>query len=289
MSKMIKINTRAKKVAAGRGDVIVRQPTGREAWTEESFLFSLFFVFYGRLMLDVCVMFRQNPPSRQFSARESAAFRHGVLHPEARPGRTALMWFRICILVAVSVPSTASWARDIYVNNSLGDDRNDGSAAVVAGVRIGPYRTLSRALAATHTGDRVHVANTGEPYRESITLQGARQSGFPDAPFELVGNGAMLDGSQPVPPDAWSYVEGNLFRFRPPKTAFQMLYLDGKPVRRREAWSPDDLGISNRSNGVSTSSTSIFVARRTGNRSPMPCLVQECRLASHCTRCGTSL
>ena len=42
--------------------------------TEKSFLFFLFFVFYGPLMLDVCVVFRQNPPSRQFSARESAAF-----------------------------------------------------------------------------------------------------------------------------------------------------------------------------------------------------------------------
>ena len=152
------------------------------------------------------------------------------------------MWFRICILVAVSVPATAGWARDIYVNNAMGDDRNDGSAADVVGNRSGPYRTLSRALLATRTGDRVHVANTGQPYRESITLQGARQSGFPDAPFELVGNGAVLDGSQPVPPDAWSFVEGNLFRFQPPKTAFQMLYLDGKPVRRREARSPDDLG-----------------------------------------------
>jgi hypothetical protein len=152
------------------------------------------------------------------------------------------MWFRICILVAVSVPATAGWSRDIYVNNVMGDDRNDGSAADVVGNRIGPYRTLSRALRATRTGDRVHVANTGQPYRESITLQGARQSGFPDAPFELVGNGAVLDGTQPVPPDAWSYVEGNLFRFQPPKTAFQMLYLEGKPVRRREARSLDDLG-----------------------------------------------
>ena len=37
-------------------------------------------------------------------------------------------------------------------------------------------------------------------------------------------------------------MEGHLFRFRPPKTAFQVLYLDGKPTRRREIGSTDELG-----------------------------------------------
>ena len=67
------------------------------------------------------------------------------------------MWFRICILVAVSVPATGSWARDIYVNNVMGDDRNDGSAAV-RGRRS--HRALSDAFASAcarrATGDRVH-------------------------------------------------------------------------------------------------------------------------------------
>ncbi|MHB8953057.1 MAG: right-handed parallel beta-helix repeat-containing protein [Pirellulaceae bacterium] len=152
------------------------------------------------------------------------------------------MWVRHCILVVLCLPATTSWARDIYVDNVIGDDRNDGSAVVALGARVGPYRTLTRALAATLKGDRVIVANTGESYRESLTLQGARQSGYPDAPFELVGNGAVLDGSQPVPPDEWSYVEGHLFRFRPPKSSFQVLYLDGKPARRREVRSPDEMG-----------------------------------------------
>ncbi|MHB8972400.1 MAG: right-handed parallel beta-helix repeat-containing protein [Pirellulaceae bacterium] len=155
------------------------------------------------------------------------------------------MWVRICMVVALSIipsiPAATLWARDIYVNNVMGDDRFDGGTAVASGDRIGPYRTLTRALAATRKGDRVIVANTVEPYRESITLQGARQSGYPEAPFELIGNGAVLEGSQPVPPDAWGYVDSNLFRFRPPKTAFQVLYMDGKPARRREIGTSDEL------------------------------------------------
>ena len=122
---------------------------------------------------------------------------------------------------------------------------------------------------------------------ESITLQGARQSGFPDAPFELVGNGAVLDGSLPVPPDAWSYVEGNLFRFRPPKTAFQMLYLDGKPARRREARSPDDLGHLQPLEWCLYQQHVYF--RGEANRQPQSYAMslRECRSVSPCTKCGT--
>ena len=37
-----------------------------------------------------------------------------------------------------------------------------------------------------------------------------------------------------MPADDWSFVAGNVFRFRPPKMSFQVLYLDGKPARRRD-------------------------------------------------------
>ena len=124
-------------------------------------------------------------------------------------------------------------ARDIYVNNMVGDDANDGSAPAAAGDRIGPYRTITRALKAAGKGDRVILAKTDEVYRESITLQGADQSGWPQEPFELNGNGAVLDGTLPVPADAWSHYEGQVFRYRPPKTSFQLLYLDNRPAQRR--------------------------------------------------------
>jgi hypothetical protein len=151
------------------------------------------------------------------------------------------MWVRICIFMICCVAATHGWARDIYVNNVAGNDRYDGNAPAAEGDFIGPYRTLTRALKATVKGDRLIVANTGEAYRECITLQGARQSGYPDAPFELVGNGAILDGSERVSPDDWSFVAGGIFRFRPPKTSFQVLYLDGKPAQRRDIRAPAEL------------------------------------------------
>jgi hypothetical protein len=151
------------------------------------------------------------------------------------------MWVRISIILICCAAATRGWTRDIFVNNVAGDDRFDGSSPIAEGDRVGPYRTLVRALKTTAKGDRLIVANTGQAYRECITLQGARQSGYPDAPFELVGNGAVLDGSERVLPDDWSFVGGNVFRFRPLRMSFQVLYLDGKPARRREVRVPADL------------------------------------------------
>ncbi len=152
------------------------------------------------------------------------------------------MRLRRHLIIAVSlVFVTPGWARDIYVDNVAGNDRNDGSVAAVAGGRLGPYRSITRALKASRKGDRVILINTGEAYRESITLQGGRQSGIPQAPFELIGNGAVLDGTIVVPVGGWSHYWGNIFRYQPPKKSFPLLYLDGKPAERHKASDRSDI------------------------------------------------
>lgn len=151
------------------------------------------------------------------------------------------MWPRIFCIIYWALCASPALARDIYVNNLTGDDRNDGGTPIAEGVHSGPHRTLARALRAARKGDRIIVANTGQAYSESITLQGGRHSGFPDAPFEVVGNGAVLDGTEPLSPDAWSFVRGQVFRYRLPRTTAHLLYLDGKPARQRQISSEDDL------------------------------------------------
>lgn len=123
-------------------------------------------------------------------------------------------------------------ARDIYVDNRNGDDRNDGSQPSIGSVGVGPCRTVTRALKHAQKGDRIILADTGEPYRESITLQGGRHSGSADIPFVIVGNGATLDGTSAVDASAWECVDGDLFRFRPSFMSFQQLFLDGRPCDR---------------------------------------------------------
>ena len=90
---------------------------------------------------------------------------------------TAALAAGLCCLAASSV-----LARDIYVNNIIGDDRSGGSAAEARGAAGGPCRSIAKALRIAQPSDWIIVANTGQPYREGITLQGARHSGGPDAP-----------------------------------------------------------------------------------------------------------
>jgi len=37
----------------------------------------------------------------------------------------------------------------------------------------------------------------------------------------------------PAPKDAWEFYAGDIYRFRPPRMSHQVIYLDGKPIRRR--------------------------------------------------------
>ncbi|MDZ7617856.1 MAG: right-handed parallel beta-helix repeat-containing protein, partial [Patescibacteria group bacterium] len=61
---------------------------------------------------------------------------------------------------------------------------------------------------------------------------GSRHSGYPDGPFTIVGNGATLDGSEPVPPEDWQHYQGAVFRFAPPRKEKAQLFLDGRPAPR---------------------------------------------------------
>jgi len=129
--------------------------------------------------------------------------------------------------------ASTSLARDFYVDNVGGDDIRDGATPSINEQGSGPLFSITRALELAQKGDRIILANTGEPYRESICLTGGRHNGYPNQPFEIVGNGAVLDGSQPVPDDAWEHFRGEIFRFRPALLSHQQLFRDGVPLTRR--------------------------------------------------------
>jgi hypothetical protein len=139
----------------------------------------------------------------------------------------------VTILTLWCVLANAAIARDLFVDNVGGDDRLDGGTPKTNVQGSGPCRTITRALQLAQRGDRIVLTATGEPYRESITLQGGRHSGSDFKAFMIDGSGAVLDGSQPVPQDAWEHVRGDVFRFHPPRATFQQLFLDGRPANRR--------------------------------------------------------
>src|SRR5437867_2250291 len=138
----------------------------------------------------------------------------------------------LCLfVVSLFVASTA--ARDIFVDNRLGDDRRDGTTPVIVG-ETGPCRSIAKALRIARPEDRIVLANTGRPYRESITLEGAKHSGTSRYPFTLYGNGAVLDGTVPLAGATWEYVGGQIFHTRPPHMSYQQLFLNDLPAVRTQ-------------------------------------------------------
>jgi hypothetical protein len=128
--------------------------------------------------------------------------------------------------------SVSLFARDVYVDNHFGDDTNDGSREQVTSAGSGPTRTISRALREAQKGDRVVIANHGDPYRESITLQGGRHSGTSYRPFVIIGQGAVIDGTVETDDHEWEGFRRDVVRFRPPQVAFQTLFLGNDPAQR---------------------------------------------------------
>jgi len=139
--------------------------------------------------------------------------------------RSGLVWLLSLLIVATTT------ARDVYVNNVIGNDMNVGGRTDVR-PQDGPVRTLNRALRLVDRGGRIVVANTGEPYREMISVCDVEQRGYPGQPLVIQGNGAVLDGTVATAPGAWTYETDNIFSFRPRRLTYQQLFRDGKPLAR---------------------------------------------------------
>ncbi len=141
------------------------------------------------------------------------------------------MRYILFLLVVLAFTGEAA-ARDFFVNNAGGDDGQNGAAPDTRVQGSGPVRTIRRALQLARKGDRVILVNTGEPYREPIALQGGNHSGLGGRPFQLIGNGSVIDGSVPVPDDDWEHVRGEIFRFAPERKSHQQLFFSGQPLKR---------------------------------------------------------
>jgi hypothetical protein len=144
------------------------------------------------------------------------------------------MFLRIPLtLFLVFATVTTVLGRDIYVDNLGGDDRNNGETLRAQGKANGPCKTITKALRLVKSSDRIIIiAHPGEPYRESIAVQGGFISGREGAPAEIIGNGAVLDGTTSLRDAEWDSEGKDLFSIRPRLMAHQQLFLADKPAPR---------------------------------------------------------
>jgi len=122
-------------------------------------------------------------------------------------------------------------ARDIWVDNLSGADKNIGQEPSNLANTSGPVRTIAKAVRLAEPGDRIVLVKTGKPFCECVTLSGSRRSGNAMFPLIFDGSGGTLDGSQAIPPEHWQQYRGEIFRFRPLDMDYPMLFLDGQSLR----------------------------------------------------------
>ncbi|MDR1382888.1 MAG: right-handed parallel beta-helix repeat-containing protein [Planctomycetaceae bacterium] len=139
------------------------------------------------------------------------------------------------VMISVLLNGYSLSAKDVYVNNLIGNDNNLGQLADLTNGTAGPLKTIGRAIALSDQGDRIILASTPIPYKETICLFGKKQSGDEFTPFFIEGNGAILDGSDSLPIESWRYFGGNIFRFQPSNLTHFQLFEDGLPLKRVEA------------------------------------------------------
>jgi len=177
----------------------------------------------------------RSPLAPQAEGRGSRARRPTLTRLNGLLGRSArgASGLRYALFTLALFAGQLASAATIYVDNVGGDDLLDGVQPARTG-GSGPVRSLRKALKICHAGDRILLANSGQPYRETISLSAAEHCGTALSPFILDGQGAVLDGTEAVPGDAWENQRGPVFRFRPPHSTYQQLFLDGKPAVERK-------------------------------------------------------
>jgi hypothetical protein len=124
-----------------------------------------------------------------------------------------------------------SWAGTIHVNNITGDDRASGSSPDLRSLVDGPVATIGRALELADGGDEIVIANTGEPYHESVILDRPKLSGQERYPFLIEGQGAQLRGARPLDSDVWRRVGEGVYRYQPYRKGHYQLVVNGSPAR----------------------------------------------------------
>lgn len=145
------------------------------------------------------------------------------------------LWLIIGLMIAgglVIDGNQRSDAADLVVDNVSGSDAQNDRGLVPGPATFGPYRTIARALVAARSGDRIVLTPTGEPYRECVSLTGLRHSGGPVAPFQIIGNGAVLDGTEFARPAAWRSVAEGLYEYQRTPPGFGLMLIKGDRLQR---------------------------------------------------------
>lgn len=144
--------------------------------------------------------------------------------------RHSLQWRIFVVAFCVIGGTSAAQAETLYVDNRIGNDVLDGTAERLLDDVSGPVKSIRRALLLAHPGDSIVIANHGIPYYETISMIGGKHDAVFNAPFQIIGNGAIIDGTNEVPAFAWKLVGPSLWKMTPVRKGFYQLVQNDQPI-----------------------------------------------------------
>ncbi len=104
------------------------------------------------------------------------------------------------LLIAVCVLQ----AESLYVNPQTGSDSNNGLSPQT------PVLTIAKGISLATAGDTVYLGGAVfKGRREQVFVS---KSGEPDKPIVIDGQGAVIDGCEPIDPNDWVMVEPGLYK-----------------------------------------------------------------------------
>ncbi len=112
-------------------------------------------------------------------------------------------------------------AEELQVDNVRGSDFQTRDGAIDL---RGPFRTLQKAIQMARIGDTINVKNTGEPYRETVSLSGNRAVANRRFPLVIEGNGAVFDGTQELGFNDWESLGRDLFELKVQSPGYVKLF-----------------------------------------------------------------
>ena len=137
---------------------------------------------------------------------------------------------RYRFLIGFFILAGSAAAGEIYVDNSIGRDSDDGASTLGREGNTGPVHSIERAIQLAGFGDVIVLRNTGKPYYGSISLTGQRHSGTIYRPFEIRGNGAIISGLRTLPRGSWQQEGPKLWKVTLTRKGYYRLLRDGKPL-----------------------------------------------------------
>jgi len=125
-----------------------------------------------------------------------------------------------------------------------------------------PYRTIQRAIDHAVSGDTIAIRETGEPYRECVSINTNNNLGTPDFPLIIEGNGVTLDGTRGLGILDWDLIGNDVFELKVPSPGYvKILAAPDQPIPENRGH-VSNLGSLKPFQYARSSGTVYFKARR---------------------------